>query len=203
VCAAAGRKEFFLLVGFLQGQGVGGGGERSCAASSLPRPPQFLLEKLLTTEHTSRGLTPPPLRRSHRPISLQSVRDRAHHPTQACCACRWPPHRRNARVRRAERYAGRLPIADRVSVARLSRSWALRAGRLVVAAATRKAIVLALGMFQVPSVAASGDQDCIGASVPRPPHLRRRRGEPPCRASPSKNLRLSRSSPPKARSCRR
>ena len=30
--------------------------------------------------------------------------------------------------------------------------------------------------------------------------MRRRRGEPPCRVSPCKNLRLSRSSPPKARS---
>jgi hypothetical protein len=59
-----------------------------------------------------RGLTPPPLRQSHRPIAPRSVRDRARHPTPACCACRWPPHRRNARVRRAEKYAGRLPIAD-------------------------------------------------------------------------------------------
>src|SRR5215470_3528161 len=50
-----------------------------------------------------------------------------------------------------------------------ARALSLWSNRLVVAAATRKAIVLALGMFQVPSVAASGDQDCIGVSVPRPP----------------------------------
>jgi hypothetical protein len=35
------------------------------------------------------------------------------------------------------------------------------------------------------------------------PGLSRRRGEPPWRAKPSKNLRLSRSRPPKAHSCRR
>src|SRR5215471_16555561 len=50
-----------------------------------------------------------------------------------------------------------------------ARALSLWSNRLVVAAATRKAIVLALGMFQVLSVAASGDQDCIGVSVPRPP----------------------------------
>src|SRR5262249_39129699 len=38
------------------------------------------------------SLAPPPLQRSHRHIAPRSVRDRAHHPTQACCACRWPPH---------------------------------------------------------------------------------------------------------------
>jgi hypothetical protein len=63
-------------------------------------------------KNSGRGLTPPPLRQSHRPIASRSVRDRVRHPTPACCACRWPPHRRNARVRRAEKYAGRLPIAD-------------------------------------------------------------------------------------------
>src|SRR5262249_62073107 len=59
------------------------------------------------------------------------------------------------------------PIRLHVEIAMAGRhgwAWAralsLWSNRHVVAAATRKAIVLALGMFQVPSVARSGDPDC-------------------------------------------